>query len=210
MINHSAVTLRLKLPGSGTTLPSRTTELQRSFFGTSRDAARHAASVWLSDFSEHGPITRHYIRVRSVDSLFIARLTYSMASAAIEPHEPLEEEAPIQLNESRREAMLSALARCSRTMSRFALKCREAFNGLRFRLKPGPARRRRARSLLRLRCREAVGELRRKRKAVSAAGGLRDQEDCEDLLETLFDFNGVLLAPVGAGKNGGGIRSQQR
>ncbi len=190
-------------------MPRPTNALQRSFFGNSCEAAKQAASLWLSDFNYHGPIARHSIRVRRVDSLFIARLTYSEASTAIEPHEPLAEETPIQLNKSRREAMPSALTRCRRTMSRFGLKCREVFDGLRLRLKPDPARRRGARSLLRFRCRHAVDGLPRRRKPVSAASRLRPQEDCGDLVKGIFDFNAVLLAPLGAG-NDGGFRSQQR
>ena len=104
--------------------------------------------------------------------------------------------------------MPSALTRCRRTMSRFGLKCREVFDGLRLRLKPV------------LRVAEGQGSCFASGAVTRWIGSLvggslfllpagYDPKKMRRLVKGIFDFNAVLLAPLGAG-NDGGFRSQQR
>ena len=47
------------------------------FAGESPGKARTAASVWLGDFSQHGPLHIHRIRVARKQDTFLAVVTYS-------------------------------------------------------------------------------------------------------------------------------------
>ena len=48
-----------------------------SFEGESAGVARKAASEWLGDFTKHGPLTLHSIRVSMQDGKYLAVVTYS-------------------------------------------------------------------------------------------------------------------------------------
>jgi hypothetical protein len=163
------------------TLPSQTTELRRSFFGDSPDAARDAASAWLRDFDAHGPFDIHAISTSKDDGRFIATVTYSEASIVIRPHERLKEEAPVKPSWKLRDALLPALARCNQIKSELRLRCDEVADGLRLLLTPA-----------------------------SAPSGLGAQ-DGADTLWNVTDFgDGALQTSLGVRKNNAsGHRSQQ-
>ena len=55
-------------------------EMCRAFLGESPDAARRAASEWLSDFSAHGPLEIVKIRTIQEGATFVATVTYSAAA----------------------------------------------------------------------------------------------------------------------------------
>ena len=71
-----------------------TQERKRSFPGESPSAARDAASLWLHDFSDHGPLDIQSIRVSEDGESFVATVVYTDAVIEIAPrhfpdHEPL-------------------------------------------------------------------------------------------------------------------------
>lgn len=76
------------------TMPSDTPEKKRSFPGDSPSAARDAASLWLRDFSDHGPLDIQSIKVSEDGESFIATVIYTDADIEITPrhfpdYEPL-------------------------------------------------------------------------------------------------------------------------
>jgi hypothetical protein len=76
--------------------PGNAQEMRRSFPGMSPPAARDAASVWLRDFSAHGPLDIRSIRVTEAGGAFIATVVYSEASIEITPrHYPEREPQPL-------------------------------------------------------------------------------------------------------------------
>lgn len=60
-------------------------EKSKSFPGKSPNAARDAASEWLRDFSEHGPLDIRSIRVSEEGEAFLATVTYTTAKIEITP-----------------------------------------------------------------------------------------------------------------------------
>jgi hypothetical protein len=95
-------------------LPGQTTELQRSFFGNTPDAARDAASAWLRDFDAHEPFEILSINTLEYGSLFVTTVIYS--ETGIKPRAP-SKEAPVS-----QEATPSARARCSQVESQLRLR----------------------------------------------------------------------------------------
>ena len=51
-------------------------EKRKSFAAASPAEARVAASVWLNDFAEHGPLAIRSIRVEELGETFVAIVTY--------------------------------------------------------------------------------------------------------------------------------------
>ncbi len=100
-------------------LPGQTTELQRSFFGNTPDAARDAASAWLRDFDTHEPFEILSINTREYGSLFVTTVIYS--ETGIKPRARFKE-APIRRGEDRHEATPSARARCTQVESQLRLR----------------------------------------------------------------------------------------
>lgn len=60
-------------------------EKRKSFTGQSPCAARDAASLWLRDFTIHGPLDIRSISVSEEDEAFVATVTYAEASVEITP-----------------------------------------------------------------------------------------------------------------------------
>ena len=69
-------------------------EKSKAFPGESPNAARDAATVWLRDFSEHGPLDIRSIRVSEDGETFVATVTYADATIETTPrhfpdHQPV-------------------------------------------------------------------------------------------------------------------------
>jgi hypothetical protein len=76
--------------------PSATTEKSKSFPGESPCAARDAATAWLRDFSEHGPLDIRSIRVSEDGETFVATVIYADATIEITPrHFPDHHRLPV-------------------------------------------------------------------------------------------------------------------
>jgi len=61
------------------------TEKRRSFIGITPWEARGAASLWLSDFTEHGPLDLQSIRVHEEGDFFVAWVVYSEMAVESSP-----------------------------------------------------------------------------------------------------------------------------
>lgn len=70
---------------------------RKAFEGGSPAAARAAASKWLRDFSAHGPLDIHGIRVSEDGERFLATVVYSHAEVETTPrHFPDQEPLPLR------------------------------------------------------------------------------------------------------------------
>ena len=76
------------------TTPSDLPERSKTFPGSSPSAARDAASLWLRDFSDHGPLDIRSIRVSEEGERFVATVVYAEASIEATPRHFPDAEPP--------------------------------------------------------------------------------------------------------------------